>query len=434
MRKRITIGTLVLLAALPGGVAFAAPPTNDTFDTAATIGALPAHFEVDTTEATDPMDDPDPSCKNIGASVWFRFTAGQDMMLGLSTDGSGFDTVLAVWRGGSEDELDEVHCNDVVYGWEEASLTVGVHAGETVHIQAGGDSYDDLPMSGATGLLVLDAEASDTPVRFRPPPNDHRADATRVTSLPFTEDIESDAATLETGEPACPSDPLTPEAAGTVWYSFSAATAMPITVSAWGSEQDVYLAVYESWDGELFPVRCEYDTTTYDGHVGFLLSARGGTEYLIQVGTYNFTSFGFADTTRFALDYADYADLLVRDLNVDSVEYQTDTGPVLDPTAREIRFTLDRTSGPYLYGAWTVQACPGPATHTVGGCTLVREGGAGSYAAQDVEIRWNAPAAGRVTIVVTVSSDWLADPDPSNDSARAETTFGPISDVGVVIA
>jgi hypothetical protein len=76
--------------------ALAAPPANDSITSATPLGSPPNRFTVDTSEAT--ASSTDGSCVH-GRSVWFRTRPTVTNTVRLSTLGSDYDTVLAVFRG-----------------------------------------------------------------------------------------------------------------------------------------------------------------------------------------------------------------------------------------------------------------------------------------------------------------------------------------------
>lgn len=80
------------------------PPINDDFDQAKTIESLPHADNVSTLGATSASDDPIPSCGQVAPatqsnSVWYQFTPSDDLRLQLTTAGTDYETVSAVWTG-----------------------------------------------------------------------------------------------------------------------------------------------------------------------------------------------------------------------------------------------------------------------------------------------------------------------------------------------
>src|SRR5205807_635268 len=73
---------------------------------------------------------------------------------------------------------------------------------------------------------------------------------------------------------------------GSVWYSFTAPTSVPVTIDTFGSSYDTVLAVFTGQCGALTPVAsCNDDSGgTLQSHVDFRATA--GTTYLIEVTSF----------------------------------------------------------------------------------------------------------------------------------------------------
>ncbi len=103
----------------PAGVAnvmffIAQPPSHDDLDGAELIGSLPYSDFTNTFAATVADDDPTPSCgasepTTQSNSVWYEFTPTDDLRLDLTTGGSDYDTVTAIWTG-TRGDLTETAC------------------------------------------------------------------------------------------------------------------------------------------------------------------------------------------------------------------------------------------------------------------------------------------------------------------------------------
>lgn len=108
----LALAGLVVAVVLGGGASGAvlAAPANDNIADALSIddGLSASGSSVD---ATKEADEPNHAGNPGGASVWFSFTAGQDARVSFTTDGSGFDTLLAVYTF-STDLLVEVASDD----------------------------------------------------------------------------------------------------------------------------------------------------------------------------------------------------------------------------------------------------------------------------------------------------------------------------------
>jgi hypothetical protein len=143
----LVIGVLVVW----GGSALAAPPANDNFANAVTIGGLPfSNSGASTVGATTEANEQFP-CASISATVWYKFTAGTTQTIVADTFGSDYDTVLAAYEDidGTLANLKQINCNDDFAG-VQSQLLVVVTAGKTYYLQIGG-------FFGATGNPMFNA-------------------------------------------------------------------------------------------------------------------------------------------------------------------------------------------------------------------------------------------------------------------------------------
>jgi len=115
------------------------------------------------------------------------------------------------------------------------------------------------------------------------PSNDDFADATVITSLPFSEVVDVAGSTLEPGEPPpCGSFQL-----GTLWYSFTPATTQVVQVDNYGGipgATNVFAQTGTGFAG-LTPVGCGQT-------VSVVFTAQAGTTYYFQSGLPFYTSSG----------------------------------------------------------------------------------------------------------------------------------------------
>jgi hypothetical protein len=150
---------LTLLLVLPPASA-ATPPPNDDIGAATEIDVLPVTITQDVADATTAADDPLPTGRECALatpshSVWFRHTAGHDALLDASTIGSGYETVLVVYRG-DPGGLEQVAWNL----YEASGRTSGsrvrfpVVAGTTYHVMVAAAHADALE-SGSGLVLAL---------------------------------------------------------------------------------------------------------------------------------------------------------------------------------------------------------------------------------------------------------------------------------------
>ena len=189
----VTLITLVGLVILMPGVfsVLAQAPTNDDFDGATVISSLPYTDLTNTAEATMAGDDPGFGCwYTQTSSVWYAFTPSVDMGLQTDTIGSSYYTSLAVYSG-TRGSLSLVtsNCNS---GATQFQATAGV----TYYFMI--NSWSEAgPYPGPTPGGDLVFNVSEIPA----PPNDNFANATVVSALPFSEQVETNWATTEAGEP-----------------------------------------------------------------------------------------------------------------------------------------------------------------------------------------------------------------------------------------
>ena len=109
-------------------------PSNDDFDNATVIGALPFSDPVDLTVATTQAGEPTPSCVSfspVSKTVWYTFTPAETrFLIFASTNNAAFATVVAVYTGSSLATLTEVSCGG-------GSVVFTADAGTTYHFLVG---------------------------------------------------------------------------------------------------------------------------------------------------------------------------------------------------------------------------------------------------------------------------------------------------------
>jgi len=258
-RRGITLAFLgIVFLALLSPAATAAPATNDDFDNATPITALPFTDRVDTTAATAAADDPT-TCTNNG-SVWYSFTPSTDMLVEADTAGSDYYTVLSVYTG-SRGALAQVP-GGCVYG-PSSRLVFSATANTTYHFLVGFCCG-----TGGTGGGNLVFSAAE----IQPPANDDFANATAVSALPFRDTVDTLAATRQAGEPT---PTCGPSEGGTVWYAFTPTETASIMANA--SYNSIVAAYTGSSLGNLAEVGCR----AYYGHVTFRATA--GQTYYFQL-------------------------------------------------------------------------------------------------------------------------------------------------------
>jgi hypothetical protein len=258
MSARVLVATLAMFAAvLTPGVAHAAPPSNDDFDNAQTITALPFTGQVDATEATNSPDDPASCTGDSRPSVWYRYTPTADGMLnltGVNSDGSR-PFMMSVYTG-TRGALNLVP--GTCTSFPRQAMFFEAKAGVTYHIMLthyffGGPTAVDL-------RSVL------------PEPNDDLASAT-VSGFPATHSGDLARATAEPGEVVASCDAAATES---VWYRYTPDITRFVT--ALRNDNGVVISVHRGI--ELSEVECQ---ARWDIFRNAVFKAEAGQDYYVRV-------------------------------------------------------------------------------------------------------------------------------------------------------
>jgi hypothetical protein len=280
-RFLITTFAVVTAVVVVPGVAHAKPPSNDDFDNATAISALPFAVQQDTTEASQAPDDPY-GCEGQRpeGNVWFSYTATENGLIRASTAGSNYPTLVGTFTGlRRELYLVENGCDA---GWTDATVTVRVTAGTTYYFMVGA-YYDS---SGGQLSFTVDKIASAV--------NDNFASAERVTTLPFTREPDLTTASFETDEPTttCLSDEFAPS----VWYAYTTpGPAMSVTARL---ESNYAISAVTVYTGNSLPELRETTCKRNDYYDRAVFRANPGTVYYIRVAGQH------RDAVRLTLDEA----------------------------------------------------------------------------------------------------------------------------------
>jgi hypothetical protein len=169
------------------------PPPNDTIDQAVPITTLPFTDELDVSGATRAPEDP--VCLGEGGTVWYALTLAEETRVELNTFGSDYDTTLAAYTD-DEGALTEIACNDDTRDLQSRiRFTAG--ADTTYLIMVSAFQEDEFG-----GQLVLNASERTTAA----PSNDDIDQATPITSLPFSDELDTTEATRAPDDPMCVGD------------------------------------------------------------------------------------------------------------------------------------------------------------------------------------------------------------------------------------
>jgi hypothetical protein len=156
------------------------PPANDNFAAAQVLTGSSGSVSGTTQNATKEAGEPNHAGNAGGHSIWYRWTAPAAGTVTLTTAGSSFNTLLAVYTGSAVNALTRLAQNDDVSRNDRSSrLTFNATSGTTYRIAV--DGY-----GGAVGSVTLNWSGPAAAVDTTPPdttitagPRPRRASASR---------------------------------------------------------------------------------------------------------------------------------------------------------------------------------------------------------------------------------------------------------------
>jgi hypothetical protein len=242
---------------------------------------------------------------------WVTWQAPQAGSATVTTCGSNFDTMLAVWTGRAVTTLQAVagasnDDNPTACGASslQSAVTFNAVGGQRYRIQVDG-------FNGASGTYQVHITQTAAPVR---PQNDDLAASSPISGGTVAIDGGNVGATKETGEADHAGFPA---ATTSVWYSWTAPSAGTVTIDTCGSGIDTVLGVYR---GNAFPLTtvvanddavggiCASSST----HSRVVFSTAAGVTHRIAVAGYN------GATGYFTLNLAVTADTTAPDTTLGS--------------------------------------------------------------------------------------------------------------------
>jgi len=253
---------LVIAAALAmPAAALAAPPANDAFSAAEELSGRVTTAEGLTKDATKETGEPNHAGEAGGASIWYRWTAPADGRTIVSTCGSSFDTLLAIYTGDAVDSLTHQASNNDACGVQSEAAFDAVE-GVTYLIAVDGDE-------AATGAVALALRLA--------PANDDFADAEVIAGDEGAVDGTNVGSSPETDEPGYLEH--------SVWYRWTAPSSGPVNFETCGSDFETFVVAYTGSEiGALEYVGYADDACLYSSRISF--SATAGVTYSIVVDGY----------------------------------------------------------------------------------------------------------------------------------------------------
>jgi hypothetical protein len=251
---------------------------NDSFARPSPIGSNSGTFSVSSVGATKEPGEPDHANQRGGASLWWSWTAPSAGTVTISTAGSNFDTLLAVYTGNALNGLTVIAANDDAANAVTSAVSFTAQVGQSYRIAV--DGY-----GGASGnvRLTLTFAAGDAGGSVAPAQNDAFANRALIPAAGGTVTGDNSAATAEAGEP------FHAGVVGTrsVWWTWTPSVSGTYTVSTAGSGFDTVLAVYAGNGlASLVPVASNDDESSAIRTSLVRLSANAGATYQIAVDSY----------------------------------------------------------------------------------------------------------------------------------------------------
>lgn len=202
---------------------------NDFFaDAAAITGALPQTLYGSNAAATREAGEPEHAGNGGGSSIWWSLVPSFSGRITIDTQGSDFDTLLAVYQGDLP-VLTRLAENDDAGSNLISRVDVDVTVDEPIYIAVDGYNGD----SGTVRLNLAQAN---------PPVNDALADAVPLVGMPVSAAGTNRNATRQPGEPVHLGNPV----GGSVWWRWTSPVSEEIRIETTGSNFDTILAVYKS--------------------------------------------------------------------------------------------------------------------------------------------------------------------------------------------
>ncbi len=263
-RRRTARGVILAALLFAFGVHSlpAASPLNDRFLNRIALSGTNLVLTGSNLGASKESGEPDHAGNPGGQSVWWTWTAPSDGELQITTDGSGFDTLLGVYTGTRASALTVVASNDD-HGWLDTSrVRLEVQSGTEYEIAV--DGYND-GVTVASGTITLALTFLRGPLLR--PPNDDFTNRTALHGLVVVTNGSNLQATRE------PDEPWHAQQLGdtSIWYAWTAPTAGVVKITTEGSSFTTLLAVYTG--SSLTSLTEVASSDGFDLDAGFLASA-----------------------------------------------------------------------------------------------------------------------------------------------------------------
>jgi hypothetical protein len=248
------------------------PPANDDIAGAVPVTALPFSATQDSLTATADVHDPTPSCGAAHQfSVWYSYTPAADGTIDADTSGGDFFPPSVTAYTGPPNATTASPLTEA--GCSTGGLQMNVTGGMTYYFLLGSNS----PRPSFTFAVA----AMQAPI---PPVNDDIANATPVTSVPFTATQDSLTATQNANDPSpsCGSPNQF-----TVWYSFTPTASGAISVTTTAADGNPPTATAYSGPPQATATTPLTEVSCSGANSGLKLNVTAGTTYYFMLGSFD---------------------------------------------------------------------------------------------------------------------------------------------------
>ena len=261
-----SIGAYSLTGTFPSNIGYA-----DNFSEAAAIASTSTFsLKASSVIATREVSEPAHAGQTASKSIWWKWTAIGNGRLQVSTKGSSFDTVLAVYTGSTLANLKSIVSNDnAATSVKFSQVDFTTTRGTTYYFAVDGKS-------GASGEVILNG----TGTSLAGPSNDNFASATPISGTTRSVSGSNFNATRETYE----QNHGATSGYSSVWHAWTPTVSGSYTLSTSGSGFDTLLGVYTGTSlSSLLLVAANNNSTTGVTWSKVRFGASAGTTYYIAV-------------------------------------------------------------------------------------------------------------------------------------------------------
>ncbi|MCP4425057.1 MAG: hypothetical protein GY803_11225 [Chloroflexi bacterium] len=246
---------------------------NDDLAAATEVTAFPFSQTIDNTEGEMELDEND--CEGWGGfySFWYTFTPTIDGYIDVTANGDAADPRIGLYTVYTDLEhpLNEIHCQNYDnLGGRSENFSVSVTAGTIYYVRIG---------SADPGIIAITIDFSSPTIS--PFENDYLAEATEVTSFPFSEIIDNTDGSVEEN----PNENVCESGDYSFWYTFTPTINGYIDVTAVSYATNPTIGLYTGSGHPLTEIHCQDSNNIGRYSERFIVPVNVGTIYYIRIGS-----------------------------------------------------------------------------------------------------------------------------------------------------